>query len=102
MVNRKQGNPTSFQNDLCPSSCLLTDMYFGPVTRGRQNEERSDIGWAIFYFRRDVKSSAEYYVYSLLSMVAEIGGYVGLLTGVSLFRVARQVRINSNYIGYIS
>ena len=34
---------------------------------------------AVFYFRRDVKSSQEYFIYSSTSMLAEIGGYVGLL-----------------------
>ena len=34
---------------------------------------------AVFYFRRDVKSSQEDFIYSSTSMLAEIGGYVGLL-----------------------
>ena len=33
----------------------------------------------VFYFRRDVKSSHEYFIYSATSMLAEVGGYVGLL-----------------------
>ena len=38
-----------------------------------------------FYFRKDVKSSSEYYIYSIPVMLAEIGGYMGLLLGISLF-----------------
>ena len=38
-----------------------------------------------FYFRKDVKSSSEYYLYSIPVLVAEIGGYMGLLLGISLF-----------------
>ena len=38
-----------------------------------------DVSKAVFYFRRDVKSSHEYFIYSSTSMLAEIGGYVGLL-----------------------
>ena len=38
-----------------------------------------DVSKAVFYFRRDVKSSQEYFIYSSTSMIAEIGGYVGLL-----------------------
>ncbi len=64
-------------------------MHFGPASTGPQNEDERHVARAVFYFRRDVKLSAEYYVYSLLSMAAEVGGYVGLLTGVSLFKVAR-------------
>lgn len=36
---------------------------------------------------RDIKFTNEYYLYSILSMLAEIGGYVGLLLGVSLFNL---------------
>ena len=39
----------------------------------------------MFYFRKDVKFSKEYYIYSIDIMVAEIGGYMGLLLGISLF-----------------
>ena len=38
-----------------------------------------------FYFRKDVKSSSEYVTYSIPVMIAEIGGYMGLLLGISLF-----------------
>ena len=39
-------------------------------------------------FRRDVKTTREYVLYSSLSMIAEVGGYVGLLLGISLFKLA--------------
>ena len=76
------------QNNICPNSCLFTNMYFGPPVTGVQNEDQLDFAQAVFYFRRDIKTTTEYYLYSLLSMVAEIGGYVGLLMGVSLFKLA--------------
>ena len=76
------------QNDICPNSCLFTNMYFGPPVTGFNNAEDSEVGIAIFYFRRDIKTTTEYFLYSILSMVAEIGGYVGLLLGVSLFKLA--------------
>ena len=68
-------------------------MYFGPPVTGLRNEEDRDVGAAIFYFRRDIKYTKEYYLYSLLSMVAEIGGYVGLLLGVSLFKLTEANNI---------
>ena len=76
------------QKDICPNSCLFTNMYFGPPVTGFTNAEDSDEAHAIFYFRRDIKTTSEYYLYSLLSMLAEIGGYVGLLLGASLFKLA--------------
>ena len=81
-------------------------MYFSPTVRGNSSigiiSSSSDspfpVGEVILYFRRDVKISVEYYLYSPLSMMAEIGGYVGLLMGVSLFKV---VDINNFVLDYI-
>jgi hypothetical protein len=72
------------QHDVCPNSCLFTNMYFGPPVTGINVAERSHYGNAVFYFRRDIKMTNEYLLYTLLSMSAEIGGYVGLLLGASL------------------
>ena len=44
-----------------------------------------DVARMVYYFRKDVKYSNEYYIYTPSVMVAEIGGYVGLLLGISLF-----------------
>lgn len=72
-------------------------MYFGPPVTGLQNAELQDVARAVFYFRRDVKTTTEYHLYSVLSMLAEIGGYVGLLLGVSLFKLAE---INNAFIDW--
>ena len=63
-------------------------MYFGPPVTGLNNPEEEAVAKAIFYFRRDIKKTSEYILYSALSMLAEIGGYVGLLLGVSVFKIA--------------
>ena len=44
-----------------------------------------EVARMVYYFRKDVKYSNEYYIYTPSVMVAEIGGYVGLLLGISLF-----------------
>ena len=36
--------------------------------------------------------SIEHFLYPFLSLAAEIGGYVGLLLGVSFFHLARFIR----------
>ena len=86
------------QEDLCPSSCKFTNMYFGPPVTGLRNIEDQDRGSAVFYFRRDIKTTNEYYLYSITSMFAEIGGYVGLLLGVSLFKLAD---INNSVLDWV-
>ena len=77
------------QKDICPNSCLFTNMYFGPLITGNNPIEQSDIARGIFYFRRDIKTTSEYLLYSFLSMIAEIGGYVGLLLGASLVDIGK-------------
>ena len=76
------------QKDICPNSCLFTNMYFGPPVKGANGPERP-YAWGVFYFRRDIKLTSEHLLYSLLSMVAEIGGYVGLLLGASLVNIGK-------------
>ena len=62
-------------------------MYFGPPVTGVNGVEREKYAWGVFYFRRDIKTTTEYLLYTLLSMLAEIGGYVGLLLGASLANI---------------
>ena len=64
-------------------------MYFGPPVTGVNGAERKDYAWGVFYFRRDVKTTTEYLLYSVLSMLAEIGGWVGLLVGASLVNIGK-------------
>ena len=42
---------------------------------------------AILYFQRRVKVVKSYYAYSGLSLIAEIGGYIGLFLGVSINQI---------------
>ena len=61
------------------------------VSVGAKNAEKSSsdsYGDIYFYFAQRVILSEENPFYSFLSLMAEIGGYVGLLLGVSLFHFA--------------
>ena len=42
---------------------------------------------AVFYFRKDVKSTYEYFIFSMPMLFAEMGGYIGLLLGFSLLDI---------------
>lgn len=72
------------QEYICPKSCLFTNVYFDPPVSGVNDIVRKNYAWGVFYFRRDIKKTTEYVLYTPLSMAAEIGGYVGLLLGASL------------------
>ena len=39
---------------------------------------------AVFYFRKDVKSTYEYFIFTMPILFAELGGYVGLLASNAL------------------
>ena len=44
-----------------------------------------------FYYAQRVPLSKEHYFYLFLSLIAEIGGYVGLILGYSLFNLAAVI-----------
>ena len=63
-------------------------MYFGPPVTGINDPVRKDYAWAVLYFRQDIKTTREYVLYTILSLAAEMGAFVGLLLGASLVDVA--------------
>ena len=85
------------QEYICPKSCLFTNMYFGPPVTGINDPVREQYAWGVFYFRRDIKTTNEYVLYTILSMAAEIGAYVGLLLGASLVNLGG---INNSLLEY--
>ena len=62
------------QANLCMKSCVFTNMYFGPPVTGKGQKAYAEVGRAVFYFRRSIKSTTEYYLYSVVSLLAELGG----------------------------
>ena len=76
------------QNNICPRSCLFTNIFLERDS-GREFPGLDNLGQAKIIFRKYIKHTREYYLYSLLSLLAEIGGYVGLLMGVSIFNITK-------------
>ena len=64
-------------SNTCPHSCTKTLMHYNVKKENKEKEIRIN-------FPRQIKRFTSYYSYELLSMLAEIGGYIGLLLGVSL------------------
>ena len=76
------------QNDICPNSCNFTDVNLSPpIVENHQDS----IAGIVFYFKQDIKTSHEYYIYTELSMIAEIGGYVGLMLGISFVNIGSLI-----------
>ena len=76
------------QNEICPNSCNFTDVNLNPpIVENRQKSTAE----TVFYFKRDIKTSNEYFIYTELSMIAEIGGYVGLMLGISFVNIGSLI-----------
>ena len=65
----------------CKDPCMKTVTYFGfPFL----SEDSIDYAYAKLYFKNIVKVTEDYLSYTFLSMIAEIGGYAGLMIGFSI------------------
>ena len=73
------------ENKLCPDMCRsLETSLFKVNTRSRSD------GRALFgiYTPRTITITEEHYLYTSVNLFAEIGGYLGLFMGYSLFNIA--------------
>ena len=61
-------------------------------------EQDSSYGYVMMMFKENIKVIEAHHLYSTLSMIAEIGGYVGLFLGVSVNQIS--VLMNS-FLGKI-
>ena len=79
---------TNQMNDcLPPCHQLLVDVGAKEITEMKDNKTST----VLFYFPPRLLKSTEHYLYTILTMLAEIGGYMGLLLGYSLFNFATLV-----------
>ena len=66
--------------------CYYPCSYFIVPGKNYQESDSEDLEYAqiILRFEQLIKETKSYYAYSGLSLIAEIGGYVGLFLGVSI------------------
>ena len=66
------------------------DIYFGyPILDGNNPNE----SYVKLYFKSSVNVRRNILAYSEVSLFAEVGGYLGLLLGVSLLDITKLVRL---------
>jgi hypothetical protein len=85
-------HPMTIAVDKCVTPCINDAISYGfPYLR--ESFQKSEIGYTTVYykFRRMIAVKKMVYTYDLISMVAEIGGYSGLLLGVSLLDLSKIV-----------
>ena len=66
----------------CPYPCKYLNARY---IQGRQRKSTSKK--LVFFFPKSVKTFNAYFAYSLLSLIAEVGGYVGLVLGWSFYQI---------------
>ena len=82
----------------CEAPCSTMDISYGVLfSDGTRTDGKSSIR---FYLKSNVEFKQTIYDYTLLSLLADIGGYTGILLGVSvanvstIFEKIRQYVIN--------
>ena len=80
------------QDTRCPESCTFADI---TVIKYREPEKRS---YVRINYAGQVKVIESYFVYDGISLVAEIGGYVGLFLGYSIKQITEVVTLIVNSI----
>ena len=76
----------------CMDPCVKTVTYFGfPFL----SDDDIDYAYAKLYFKNIVKVTEDYLSYTFLSMIAEIGGYAGLMIGFSILDFVSACQVAS-------
>ena len=74
---------------LCPKNCKYQMMIFGAYKIDKSNVETSTQSFLKIKFQRFVKLSKSRYSYTILELIAEFGGYVGLFLGLSINQLSK-------------
>ena len=75
---------------LCPKSCKYQMMIFGAYKIDKSDEEETaKHSFLTIKFQRFVKLSKSRYSYTILELIAEFGGYVGLFLGLSINQLSK-------------
>ena len=73
--------------DNCNNPCLFSS------AKTTKTDELSGYGDVVIYVKENIEVKEAYYLYSILSMIAEVGGYVGLFLAVSVNQVSQLVNV---------
>ena len=81
-------------DEICPLDCSSMTILFSisDQTNGNDNE-----AYAKIYFKNHIKVSKSFIGYTEISLMAELGGYIGLLLGISLMDISSIANYIINY-----
>ena len=76
----------------CNVPCHSTTVNLGAKNHQTKTIEKQSYGLLYLYYAPRVTKSIEHVLYTPLNLFAEIGGYIGLIMGYSLFHVVALIR----------
>ena len=76
--------------DNCNHPCLFSST---KTTKTDEYGGYDATGNVVIYVKENIEVKEAFYLYSILSMIAEVGGYVGLFLGVSVNQVSLLVNV---------
>ena len=78
-------------NQLCPKPCQQYTISF--TSYKEMSSKYFNGAMLLIQFPKYIRVSRSYYSYTLLELLAEVGGYVGLFLGVSIIQISGLLRI---------
>ena len=84
-------NQVTNQKKDCNIPCRSLTVNLGAKNYVKKNISDQDYALLYLYYAPRVTQSIEHWLYTVLSLFAEIGGYVGLILGYSLFNLAAWI-----------
>ena len=84
-------NRVTNQKKDCLIPCHSLTVNLGAKNFVKKNTTEQDYALLYLYYAPRVTKNIEHRLYTYLSLFAEIGGYVGLILGYSLFNVAAWI-----------
>ena len=92
ILNKYRKNGVDSNVD-CLEACSYLSIKVTEVAT--RETEVPNTGQLILSFRQKMQATVSYYLYEALSLVAEIGGYVGLFLGASVYQVTDLIDIGT-------
>ena len=84
-------------DEICPLDCSSMAIIF-TVSDVDQNDGNLNEAYAKIYFKNHIKVSKSIVGYTEISLMAELGGYIGVLLGISLMDISSIVNFIIDYL----
>ena len=84
-------------DEICPLDCSSMTIIF-TVSDIDQNDQNVNEAYAKIYFKNHIKVSKSIVGYTEISLMAELGGYIGVLLGISLMDITSTVNYIIDYL----